>query len=170
MANSVAKLIAAFVMLIVGVSLISVVATQSNTVTDVGGASTAVDLSSARLAAGDINNTYVFTLNTHPSWRADYSECIPTTLEVTNASGFLLTATTDYTFTSATGALSFENSTDVRGSTNTTAAAYAYCQDTYMPLSWGRVALNTTMGLFAIGLMIGAVALGMSVFREYGIA
>ena len=53
--------------------------------------------------------------------------------------------------------------------TNTTTVSYGYCGDDYVSESWGRTAVDTTAGLFAIALLLIAVALFYAVGRNEGI-
>lgn len=172
MVNAVGKLIAAFVMLIVGVSLITVVSTQTNDITELASRTDTVNIAAARIAAGNINESIQFTLtNTGVNtWKFGYSECIPQTIVFKNNSGTTLTATTHYVYTPATATLTLVNGTTAYGqSSNTTTATFSYCPDGYVALGWGRTSLETSIGLFAIGLLLGAVALTVSVFREFGL-
>lgn len=172
MVNAVAKILAAFIMLIVGLSLIVVVAGNNNSITELTTKTETVNIAPARLAAGAINTTYAFTLDTGLSnWRNDYSECIPTTITFKNQTGGTLTDPTDYVYTYnvPSGQLTLENVANLNDTTsNTTTATYSYCPDGYMALNWGRTSLDTTLGLFAVGLMLGAVALTVSIFKDFG--
>ena len=159
-------------MLIIGVSLIAVVSTQTNDITELASRTDTISIASARIAAGNINESTTFTLtNTGVgTWKFGYNECIPQTIVFKNNSGATLTAVTDYVYTPATASLTLENGTGAYGqSSNSTSATFSYCPDGYVTLGWGRTSLETAIGLFAIALLLGAVALMVSVFKEYGI-
>ena len=142
--NSISKLILGFLVLVVGIALISSVVTSTIAVTqktDVG--SESLDISGARLADGctSINNTYPFTIVNYPSgWRA-YGGCPVTVFSMKNQSGIAATVTTDYVFFGDNGTLFLKNTTtfcDVKcaNMVNTTTLAYTYCGTDYMSLSW----------------------------------
>lgn len=159
-------------MLIVGISLIAVVSTSTNDITELASRTDTVSIAGARIAAGNINESFTFTLtNTGVNtWKFGYNECIPQTIVFKNATGTTLTATTDYVYTAATASLTLKNGTGAYGqSSNSTTATFSYCPDGYVALGWGRTSLETAVGLFAIALLLGAVALTLSVFREFEI-
>jgi Tfp pilus assembly protein PilV len=174
-AGTVTKLVSAFVMLIVGISLIGVVATQTttNTQTTVTSPQT---FTVAYLDGLNVNTTARF----YPSiiatqagtYMSDTDGCktadIMGATTITNASGTGLTVTTDYV-ANAAGYITFTNTSAVRGSTNTTVGYFSYCPDGYTAQSWARTILNLVPGFFALALM--AISLGMfySLGRDAGI-
>lgn len=255
MVNSVSKILAAFILLIVGISLIVVVANSSNSVTDIGRTTQTIDISAAKLdpfrnltvtnetgwinrtgyqlnvtllTGGDVLNlqqiyiinarngstiinsgnytvnasgfvknltsieyntvvfnwTYTYTstssgINTSyqfqvnngvGTWRADYSDCLASSIDYRNQSSNLLTASTDYIYTSSTGILTLLNTASLNRTAagNTTTADYSYCQDGYMTLGWGRTSIDTAIGLFGVALLLAGVGFMISVFKDFG--
>lgn len=168
--KNIALLIGAFVSIIIGVSLIGVVATQGNLVTDKTiVVDEAVDISSARLADGDINTTYPLTITNAPSgWKV--SECPITSVTYGNSSQDF-TLTTDYTFTDTTGVLLLKNTATVQmaNTTNATLIDYTYCGDDYLTQGWSRNVIDLVPGFFAIALMLIGVALFYAVLKNEGL-
>jgi len=169
--NNVGKLIAAFVMLIIGVSLIGVVATSSRDVTALNHViNDTLDISTLRYGTGAINESKTVTLTYGyegaNAWKAEESTCYITPLVILNSSGATLTPTTDYTYTNA-GVVTFLNTQAVNASMdNTTYTTYSYCPDTYLTTGFGRTAINVALGLFAIALLLGAVGVFYSVAKD----
>ncbi|MFI5405068.1 MAG: hypothetical protein ACHQ1D_01000 [Nitrososphaerales archaeon] len=172
MVNAVGKLIGAFLMLIVGVSLIVVAAGMTGDITDLDVTNQTIDFTAAKnITTKDINSSYPFTVNNgYGTWRVDSSECIDTSIDYRNSSGTVLVANTDYLYNSGNGTLYLRNVSALRlDIKNSSTAQYDTCPEGYVSLGWGRTALDTAIGLFGLGLLLGAIALTMSVFREYDI-
>ena len=166
--SSITMLIGAFLALIVGVSLIGVVATTGNEITNVINVSDeTVDYTTAVLADGVINTTKEFSIANPPTtWRIDGCPIAGLTLYNTTSS---LTAV-DYTFTASTGVITFNNSANVNGSaSNTTSATYQYCSGEYLTQGWNRTIINLVPGFFAIALMAVGVGLFYGVMKREGI-
>jgi len=171
--DSLPMLLAAFVALIVGISLIGVIAAQGNAVTDltpVG--SESVDFSSTKTIAGNntINSSIDITLTNAPTgWKI--TGCPITGLTLANESGTLLTITTDYTFTASTGVINFENTDIVNRttSTNISTANYNYCGDDYLNQGWSRTIIDLIPGFFALALMAVGIGLFYGVMKKEGI-
>lgn len=171
--KNVMLLVTAFASLIIGISLIGVVATQSNLVTD----KTIVvneehDLSACQNPIGgdllfDPTDCSFLVTNYPSGWKS--TDCPLTS--VTLGNGTLdFTVTTDYTVTGATGNVSIVNSSSTQyGYSNTTYVGYTYCSDDYVNSSWGRTATKTSVGLFAIALLLVSVGLFYAVGRNTGI-
>lgn len=173
MVNAVGKLIGAFLLLIIGISLITVVSTSTNDVTEQARRTDTINIASARLAGGvNVNESTQFVLTNTGigTWKFSYNDCIPQTIVFKNSTGSTLTQNTHYTYTPATAVLTLINGTTAYGSSsNSTTAEFSYCQDGYVTLTWGRTSLETGVGLFGVALLLASVALTISVFREYGI-
>jgi len=180
--NSVSKLILAFVVLIVGVSLIGTVAHQTNDAVDkVIVNNETFDITAALLedgcGAGSINITYPFTVANAPSgWQAN-GGCPITSAVVRNQTNVAVTVSTDYLFFTDNGTFYLKNSTGYVGDdcldsgdeTNVTAVDYQYCQDGYMNIGWGRSILTLVSGFFALALLGASIALFYSVAKDSGI-
>lgn len=168
--NAAGKLIASFIMLIIGVSLIVVAATSTNAVTELSQRTDTIDIAGARLAGGvNVNSSYPFTLtNTGVNtYKFDYSECRPSTITFKNVTGTTLVEDTAYIYNPTNATLFLINGTGSYAATsNTTTAAFSYCGDGYVTLSWGRSALDTGIGLFGIALFLGAVGLALGSLRD----
>jgi len=181
--KNMAALVGAFVMLIVGVSLVTVVAGQSNLVAEktIVRAESQTPLSTCLVAAtiagqewAQINESAAgcnLTVTNYPSgWKVD--DCPLTSLSVTNSSGSTLTLNTDYTVTLTSGVIALKNTTatqSLMNASNATLVSYTYCGDDYVNSSFGRTALDVTIGLFAIALLLGAVGLFYMVLKNEGL-
>jgi hypothetical protein len=175
--NSIAKLIVGFLVLIVGIALITTITTSTIGVTqktDIG--SEALDIGGSRLIdpIQSINATYPFTIVNAPSgWKA-YGSCPVTVFSMKNQTAIATTVTTDYVFFGDNGTLFLKNTTAFIAengtlTANATTVAYTYCGDNYMSLAWGRAVLNLVVGFFALALLGVAVGLFYSVARDTGI-
>ena len=167
--SSISMLIGAFVALIIGISLIGVVATEGNEVTNkvtISGES--IDYTTAVQVNGTINNSVEFTIANVPSgWRI--TGCPVSSFDLYNTSSSLV-LTTDYTFNTATGIVSFKNSANVNGTaTNVTTATYKYCDKEYLTQSWNRTIIDLVPGFFAIALMAIGIGLFIGVMKREGI-
>lgn len=119
----------------------------------------------------EINTSYQFTLNTGAGTpKSDFSECVADSINYNNQTGTTLTSGTDYTYTRATGILTLFNTASLNSTAagNTTTASYSYCQDGYVTLGWARTSLDTTIGLFGIALLAGAIAMAFGIMRDFG--
>jgi len=167
--SSIAMLIGAFVALIVGVSLIGVVASESNDITstiNVSGES--IDYTSVvEFGTGAINTTEIFYIANPPTgWRV--TGCPITGIDLYNSTSSLTVV--DYTFTASTGAIVFNNSANVNGTaTNTTTATYVYCDSEYLTQGWNRTIIKLVPGFFALALMGIGIGLFYGVMKKEGI-
>ena len=174
--SSTNKLIAAFIMLILGVVFASQVATIGQEVTTKSTViNESIDITDAKQELGDINVSVTFPIAQDPTdtWKA--LDCPITSVTYGNSSK-VWALTTDYTFDAATGVLTLVNSTDVRGpagapgiNSNDTVISYIYCGDDYINLTWGRTGINLVPGFFAIALLLISVGLFYSIAKENGI-
>jgi len=179
--NSVSKLILAFVVLVIGVSLIGTVANQTNAAVDkVIVYNETFDISSARLAdgcgIGSINATYPFTVANAPSgWQAD-GGCPIASVVVRNQTHDTAVVTTDYVFFTSNGTFFLKNDTETwlgldcqdTAQDNVTSVDYTYCADGYMNIGWGRSILTLVSGFFALALLGASIALFYSVAKDSG--
>jgi len=174
--NAVGKLVFAFVALILGLALAANAATMVLGVTEKSNiADESIDLNDGCYDTdGKVQNADPacdYTLAQAPtSWKV--LECPLTSVVVTNKTGTALTLTTDYTVDASTGIISFldtaaTNTTHLGD--NTTLVDYTYCADDYMNLAWGRTAMTTSIGFFALALLMVALALFWSVAKETGL-
>ena len=185
--KSMALLIGAFVALIIGVSLVGVIATQEQLVST----HTAVSEETFELDevgtggflryANDTvmpNETYYVTYGydtTSVAWKTNYADCaMATPLFVGNATGLAgavagtLTETTDFVWTDD-GKISFVASAEVAAMGNTTYISYSYCPDTYLTQGWTRSVSNLVPGFFAIALLLISVGLFYQVMKNEGL-
>lgn len=176
--SATAKLIGAFVMLIVGLSLVSVVSSSINAQNDPVTYTSAVDISPARNVSNNVNATtfrfnvsqYMNGRDVYTTWRSGYSECDINAINFSNAST-TLDETTHYVFTADTGSTAgfftlVAGTGWVDMGSNSTTLTWRTCADEYTTATFGRTALDVTVGLFAVALLLGAVGLFYSVYRD----
>lgn len=165
--------IAAFVMIIIGVSLIGVVATQEQLVTEKSTvAAETVSLKTNNPTTG-INVTAVYTVAKAPTgWQV--TDCPLTNFAIKNNTGAALTLTTDYSVNLTQGIFQLKQTTAVNTSSamNTTGLAYVdyyYCGEGYMTEGWQRTVLDLVPGFFALALLGVGIALLYGVLKSEGI-
>lgn len=176
------KLVAAFILLLIGVILVSTISTSVLTTTALSTVTDTFSLAPARLAGGAVNNTYPFKLSGFGDYREDYTECSSGTLITSgatvvakNSSGATLTmngcdAGGEYYFVEGINEINFCNNKNVNQSnSNTTTITHPYCGSNYNITSWGRTATNLTVGLMAIAVFLGSVGFFYSVGKDTGI-
>lgn len=175
--KNVTLIIAAFAALLIGISLIGVIATEEQKVTEL----TQIDnelitITSAWLNTTHVNITYPFTV-THPrteQWKLDNGECDMVARAYGNSTKDW-TVTTDYVFTTD-GVLTLgttpatANMLTARAADNLTYIDYNYCADDYLNAGWNRTVLDLVLGFFAIGLLLVAVGLFYQVMKNEGLA
>lgn len=168
--KSMMMLIGAFLSIIVGISLIGVVASTGNEITNLINVSAEnISYASARnVTGGQILGGHTYYIANIPSgWRV--TECPITGFKLHNSSG-VLTNLVDYNFTASTGAIMFNNSANVNGSaSNTTTATYQLCPDNYLTQGWNRTVINLVPGFFALALMAIGVGLFYGVMKQEGL-
>ena len=166
--GTVSKLVLGFVTIILGAVLIGSIATNGLLVTQKKSLTNeAVDISSARNALGNIDESVEITVANAPtSWKQ--ADCPLTSVTYGNASEDY-TITTDYLITLSTGILTLKNTTTVIDGTNDTLIDYTYCGDDYLNLSWGRTLVNIVSGFFAIAILLVGLGLFYSVAKDTGI-
>jgi len=171
--DSTSKLIMAFFTLVVGVVLISSLATSSNEVTDkLIISNETLDISTAVYGAtGTINDSVTLTIANHPtSWKT--LDCPITRFVMYNQSGVAVTSTTDYVFTASAGTLTLKNTLGLNGSTltsNSTYLTYDYCGNDYINIAWGRSVMDMAVGFFALALLGASLGLFYSIAKDAGI-
>ena len=172
--SSTSKLIAAFVLLIIGIVFISQISVIGSVVTT----RTAITDESISIASAYANTTIpvnhgqTFTITNAPtSWKS--TDCPITGVTITNSSGTVFTDGTDYAIDESTGIFNLYNTVKVNitfiDGDNLTYVDYQYCPDDYMNLTWGRTGINLVPGFFAIALLLISVGLFYSVAKENGI-
>lgn len=172
--NNLGLLLTSFVMIILGASFIGVVASTEQLYTRQKVVfNESIDITAARLALNDINETRVFTVKQAYSrvtnWRENSggTDCdIDAIVYTTNIT---LTEDTDYSL-STNGTLTVLNTTLTGGThsptSNTTQIAYYYCGDDYLTEGWTRTILNLVPGFFALALMAVGIALFYGVLKN----
>jgi len=171
--SNVAKLVLAFVTLIVGLALISQVVLSS--ASTVGLTSTSESVAVTANESGKVDNRYgsvVTHYTPNDNWREDSSDCSIADPVVTNCTGVTLTDTTDYVWYH-NGSINFENTRSVNctdhGLPNATTVYYSYCPDSYMTIGWGRTVINLVPGFFAQAMLFVSLGLFYSLFKDSGL-
>lgn len=166
-------LIAAFVMIVIGASLIAIIAQQEQGVTKLKSASLeSVDITSLRYAYNQMNATKNINVakyyNTSYPWKNQDSDCNMEVSRFGNATT-AFTKTTDYVL-GTSGTLTVLNTTvTVESVPNATTITYTYCGDDYMSESWSRTILDLVPGFFALAIMGVGVALFFGVLKKEGL-
>lgn len=162
-------LIGAFAALLIGVSLIGVIATEEQKVTSLTQVNNElIDITAANNGS-HINPAVTFTVANPRTeqWKLENSECDMVTRAYGNST-VTFTPTTDYTF-STSGVITLVNTAKVVRSSNTTYIDYDYCEDDYLNAGWNRTVLDLVLGFFAIGLLLVAVGLFYQVMKNEGL-
>lgn len=171
-------LVAAFIMIVVGASLIGVIAKQEQELTKQAAVgSEIIDITQARvgLAANNINISKTFNVakaytSSTNRWKASDTDCnmVAVRFNVSDDAA-PMAATTDYTL-STSGTLTLVNSSAmIANVSNTTEIAYTYCPDSYLSEGWSRSVLDLTPGFFALAIMGIGVALFFGVLKNEGL-
>ncbi len=167
-------LIAGFVFLIVGIVLLSPVASNTNDVIDKDVVSDeTTNLSVSCYVAGEVNESVSacnLTITNAPSgWKV--AECPLTSVTATNATGTALTLATDYNFFESGSIIQMLNTTDTNatGLGEDVILGYTFCPDDYLNSTWGRSVLATVPGFFALALLGVALWMFYAVFRNVGL-
>ena len=174
------KLILAFVALIIGVSLIGIVASNSAAVTTHQSATETANLVTSRIRLENgtgMSNGSLYVTNGYNTearaWKLGERDCdMATPSFVGNATGRaagsgagVLVVTTDYTF--ATNGKFTQNAAPL-GYGNTTYIDYSYCKDDYLTQGWSRSIMNMIAGFFALALLASSLLLFYSVAKDNG--
>ena len=155
----------AFIGVLLAVALIGTLADTSNTATS---KLTASDESYNLTGigcyqGGQVNGTADANCNitvTYAPTGWEQEDCPLTSVVVTNSTGTALTLDTDYYLFPSTGIVQMLNTTDtdVGSMGDDVLIDYSYCGDGYLNSSWGRTILDTNVGMFAIAILIIAIA------------
>ena len=170
-------LILGFVFLIIGVALITTIASEILNKTDkVVIVDEVADMSGCMVPAGgamlfSVDETSAacnLTVTNAPTgWKV--TDCPLTSISFGNVT-LDWTSGTDYEAVPTSGVIALKNTTATQfGYANSTRADYTYCADDYLNSSWGRSILLTVPGFFALGILGVALWLFYSVFRNLGI-
>jgi hypothetical protein len=168
-------LVLAFVTLIIGVVLISTVASEAlgvTTKTNIADESTNLSTISC-YTGGEVNETLAacnITVTNNPTgWKSN--DCPLTNVVVTNNTGTALVLDTDYNLFASTGIVKMLNTTDttLAATAGVVKIDYTYCGDDYLNLSWARTFVNLIAGFFALALMLISVGLFYNVAKANGI-
>ena len=163
----------AFMALIVGAGLISVVAQEGlDKTTKIYVGNETFDLATARLADGGLNSTVQIAITNVPTgWKT--TACPITSFVLRNQSGNLaMTLGTDYYFTTSTGLINLSNEGAMNSTgagSNTSAVDYYYCADDYLVAGWNRTIIDLVPGFFALALMGVSIGLFYTVMKNEGL-
>jgi len=170
--ENVSLLVSAFVALIIGISLLGVIATSGNALTNtVNISGENISYESARNLTADgkgeiIPGSTFYVANVPTTWRV--TGCPIAGLILHN--GSVTWTAVDYTFNASTGGIVFNNSDNVNDTGyNTTTATYQYCEEDYLTEGWNRSIINLVPGFFAIALMGIGIGLFYAVGKREGI-
>lgn len=162
------KLILAFFLLILGIVLISNIATNTNAVTsNAFVANESLDISSLRVAGNQINASLNVTLANQGL--NDAGRWVSGTFTIRNITGAVI-GSNNYTVDYPNAKISFANNTYMvtgGGKANTTYVDYGYYQNSYLTQAWQRSVLNSVVGFFALAVMLISVALFYSVYKDW---
>jgi hypothetical protein len=167
-------LISAFIALIIGISLIAVVASQGNEVTekeivvDESFNLTSLECITEYQVNTSSPNCNLTVTNAPTGWKT--TGCPIASVVVSNGSGTAWTLTTDYTVTDSSGKINLKNTATTNASDDRIVEVdYNYCGDNYLTESWSRSVLDLIPGFFAIALMLIAVGLFYAVLKNEGL-
>ena len=167
--NSSMKLISAFLIVIVGISLLGAIVTSTNLITDPTQVSAeTLSILPARIygSANNINATVTFTLANNGL--VDTDGWVTDSISITNSSGTSLAG--NFTVDYAADTIVFANTTQLLAqSDNSTLVTYQYYPADYLNSAFGRTSLKTVLGFFALAIMLGGVALFYGIAKEEGI-
>jgi len=170
MYDSINKFLLGFVLIILGVILVGVIASQILLKTDFTAIANEAEACIVDSGSDSPNITEVHTVTNYPSgWKL--TDCPISSVSIKNASGgTALTDDTDYTLTESNGTWVFINTTTTQGlvgADNNTYTDYKYCGDDYLNSQWGRNMLLLTPGLFTIMILVAIIALLYTFIRVY---
>jgi hypothetical protein len=121
-----------------------------------------LDISSARIAGGGINESKELSIANLPtSWKLSVSECLPGAtgngFVLKNQSATTMAATTDYIVYSR-GNLTLKNVLNLnRSSHNITNLSYYYCSENYVPGSNNQSVLGLVILFFSIAIVVTVI-------------
>lgn len=168
------KLLLAFVTLLIGIVLIGTIGAQTALVTTPTTVlDESVNISTARLAGGQINQSRTYTLANLGS--PNSGGWVTNSVTITNSTGSLLSSGNySVSYTLGNQSISFLNTTTLTVNAtyapfqdNITLIDYQYYPSGYVSEGWSRTSLNTVGGFFALALMLVAVGLFYSVGKDF---
>jgi hypothetical protein len=174
--TSIGMLIAAFVVMILGASLVGVTAEEEQklvTKTWVSGEQR--DISEARVNETTVNGTPLSVTYPPTGWKEDATEqdCWLSDFAMRNQSNDTLTLNTHYKVSLRSGNYTLIMQTKVGDfgteSENLTYVDYRYCPDDYLPADWQRSILNLVPGFFGFILLAVGIGLMFGIMRREGI-
>lgn len=167
--GSIKHIITAFVLVIVGISLLGVIASEQTAYSEFSKAKNeSITINKSGI---DIWEATGFTLDNEPEIWMTYEGCNISDIVVTNSTdNTAWTLTTDYKINVSTGKISFVNTSITQlTADNLSYITYSYCNTGYLTESWGRSSLKLVSGFFAITLLLTGVGLFYNVAKETGI-
>ena len=169
-------LIAAFITLLVGVSLLTVIAGEGNAVREkINIGNESLNITSFRNESeSDCNITMIpVPISNAPSgWQTESSYgCWITDFTMDFSNGTDLTNGTDFVFYANNGTWKCLLSSGINWTTTTnmTAMNYTYCPDTYLTQSWARTMVGTVPGFFSLALIAVSIGLFYTILRREGL-
>jgi len=165
--KSITYLMAAFIALIIGVSLVGVIASEGLGKTSYTEVNSETHSISTHWTGTNYSGGTVTVTNAPTSWKAG-GEC-PISSVLFGNSSVDYTVTTDYTVNANTGVITITAASAPSKGGNTTYVDYKYCADDYLKQSWNRTIINLVPGFFAIGLLLIAVGLFYRVAKDEGL-
>ena len=172
-------IIVGFVALLLGVSLLGVIATEEQELVSKSVVTNeSITFTTCRTVGADptLNETGVncnFTITYAPTgWKVnDETPCPLTSFAMRNFTGDTMTSGTDYVADLTNGIVNLRNTTALGGAIdanqyNVSYVDYLYCGDDYVNQSWQRSILNVVVGMFGIALLIVAVGIFYAVIRN----
>lgn len=180
--SSVGIIISVAIAVLIGVVLISIIASESQKVTTLTLVTESVNLASNGLRNstnnisglnGWANESYTLKKAYAASdWRSEDSDCtLPTPLFFGNATATVgvFVKDTDYQFFANNGTIRMIPMTTTEKAGNLTTITYQYCSNEYLESSWGRTVLNMTPGFFALAILMGAAFVIFYILRKEGV-
>lgn len=156
-----------FIVLIVGIALISPIFNTQNQLTDKQSVSNqSVSVVTAYVGANEVNESKNYTIYSQSDWKVD--SCPLTSVAVRNGAGTTLEADTDYTLYGSNGVFSLLNTSNTVPATglNQTYVDYSYCADGYNTSGSSR-SIAGLIGLFSALALLGAVFVGVKGLLDY---
>lgn len=163
--KAIMTLIFAFVTLLIGVSLLTPVASEGLQRTSLVTTTEDVDILPARNIAGlSLNNSVLLTVSKNTWTNVD---CPMTNVAVGNSTTSAFTDGSDYNFTESTGKFVLYNTTvTALDAVNHSTVSYTYCPEGYVNVGWGRTVIGVVPGFFAIALLMVSVGLFYSFYLQ----
>jgi len=176
--TNVSKLFVGFVALIIGIVLITSIATSTLAVTDkkiiydehFDLVTLGCSNESAFNNTNALCNLTVANAPTAGTWKEDDCPIASLVVENTSAGTYTaLTEGTDYLLFASAGIIDMQNTTATQIYVNDTYVSYSYCGDDYLNQAWSRTVLNLLAGFFALAIMGVGIGLFYSVYKSAGI-